>query len=189
MITLQEAKELAEGYKVVPISKEIMADIKTPIEVLRILKGVSKHCYMLESVENQEKWGRYTFLGYEPTMEITCMNGRMTIRNGKESTKMVSHPGEWMKEILQEYRSPKVACSMHTVCCARLILPHICFILAVMTWRWQGLRRKHLSNWKMERFIPFHWQEQGQEEQPSPRMNVWKRNFLPMKRNCQSTIC
>lgn len=108
MITLQEAKELAEGYKVVPISKEIMADIKTPIEVLRILKGVSKHCYMLESVENQEKWGRYTFLGYEPKMEITCMNGQMTIKNGKEITKTVSHPGERIKEILQEYTSPKV---------------------------------------------------------------------------------
>jgi len=108
MITLQEAKELAEGYKVVPVSKEIMADIKTPIEVLRILKGVSKHCYMLESVENQEKWGRYTFLGYEPKMEITCMNGQMTIRNGKEGTKPVSHPGECIKEILQEYKSPRV---------------------------------------------------------------------------------
>lgn len=48
VITLQEAKELAEGYKVVPISKEIMADIKTPMEVLRILKGVSKHCYTHE---------------------------------------------------------------------------------------------------------------------------------------------
>jgi len=108
VITLQEAKELAEGYKVVPISKEIMADIKTPMEVLRILKGVSKHCYMLESVENQEKWGRYTFLGYEPKMEITCMNGQMTIRNGKEATKAVEHPGESIKEILKEYTSPRV---------------------------------------------------------------------------------
>ena len=108
MITLQEAKELAKGYHVVPISKEIMADIRTPMQVLRILKGVSHHCYMLESVENQEKWGRYTFLGYDPKMEITCTNGKMTIRNGKEETKEVEHPGECIKEILQEYTSPKV---------------------------------------------------------------------------------
>lgn len=108
MITLQQAKELAKGYRVVPISKEIMADIKTPMEVLRILKGASSHCYMLESVENQEKWGRYTFLGYDPKMEITCMNGQMTIRNGKETVKTVDHPGECIKEILKEYTSPKV---------------------------------------------------------------------------------
>lgn len=108
MITLQQAKELARDYKVVPISREIMADIKTPMEVLRILKGVSSHCYMLESVENQEKWGRYTFLGYDPKMEITCTNGRMTIRNGKEEVRQTDHPGDVIKEILQEYRSPKV---------------------------------------------------------------------------------
>lgn len=108
MITLQEAKELAEGYQVLPISKEIMADLKTPMEVLRILKGASRHCYMLESVENQEKWGRYTFLGYEPKMEITCINGQMTIRNGREETKPADHPGECIKEVLKKYTSPKV---------------------------------------------------------------------------------
>ena len=108
MISLEEAKKLAEGYKVVPISKEILSDIRTPIEVLRILKGVSRHCYMLESMENQERWGRYTFLGYDPKMEITCMNGVMTIRNGSTQTKQVEHPGEAIKELLKEYTSPKV---------------------------------------------------------------------------------
>lgn len=108
MITLEEARELAKGYKVVPLSKEIMADIKTPMEVLRILKGVSRHCYMLESVENQEKWGRYTFLGYEPKMEITCVDGSMTVKNAGKQVRQVTHPGEVIKEILREYASPKV---------------------------------------------------------------------------------
>ena len=108
MITLQEAAELAEGYQIVPVSKEIMADLKTPIEVLRILKGASRHCYMLESVENQEMWGRYTFLGYDPKMEITCVDGQMTIRNGREETRPAAHPGEYIKEVLERYKSPKV---------------------------------------------------------------------------------
>ena len=108
MITLQEAAELAEGYQIVPVSKEIMADLKTPIEVLRILKGASRHCYMLESVENQEKWGRYTFLGYDPKMEITSVDGQMTIRNGREETRPAAHPGEYIKEVLERYKSPKV---------------------------------------------------------------------------------
>ena len=108
MISLEEAKKLGEGYKVVPISREILSDIRTPIEVLRILKGVSRHCYMLESVEHQERWGRYTFLGYDPKLEIACMNGKMTIRNGSTHTKTVKHPGEEIKELLKEYTSPKV---------------------------------------------------------------------------------
>ena len=108
MISLEEAKKLGEGYKVVPISREILSDIRTPIEVLRILKGVSRHCYMLESVKHQERWGRYTFLGYDPKLEIACMNGKMTIRNGSTHTKTVKHPGEEIKELLKEYTSPKV---------------------------------------------------------------------------------
>ena len=108
MISLKQAKELANGFKVIPISKEIMSDIKTPIQVLTILKNVSSHCYMLESVENQEKWGRYTFLGFDPTMEITCTNGKMVVKNGTVTTKEVTHPEIIIKEILEEYKSPKM---------------------------------------------------------------------------------
>ena len=108
MITLEEAREIAKGYKVVPISMEILSDIKTPIQVLRILKGVSRHCYMLESVENQEKWGRYTFLGYDPKMEITCINGNLTVRNGSVEERNVAHPRERIREILADYTSPNV---------------------------------------------------------------------------------
>ncbi len=108
MITFEEAKKLSEGYKVVPVSMEIMADIATPMQVLRILKGVSRHCYMLESVENQETWGRYTFLGYDPKLEITCTNGIMRIKNGHVEEKQVAHPGECIKKILKDYTSPKI---------------------------------------------------------------------------------
>lgn len=118
MITLEQAKQLSEGFKVIPISEEIMADIKTPMEVLKILKGVSSHCYMLESVEEQKVWGRYTFLGYDPKMEITCVEGEITIKtveskendtpNKKMTQKKVTHPREVIREILEEYKSPRI---------------------------------------------------------------------------------
>lgn len=84
-MTLEETKALAKkgDYKVIPISKEIYSDMRTPIEVLRILQNVSSHCYILESIEDTQKWGRYTFLGYHPTLEITYLNGVVTIRNEK----------------------------------------------------------------------------------------------------------
>lgn len=62
----EQIAELAKNYKTVPVSCELYSDIKTPIQVLKILKSVSNHCYMLESLEDSSKWGRYTFLGYEP---------------------------------------------------------------------------------------------------------------------------
>ena len=83
MMTLEQAKESGRGYKVIPISDEMMADVKTPIEVLKILKEVSSHVYLLESVEAQKQWGRYTFLGFEPTLEITALDGQVTVRRKK----------------------------------------------------------------------------------------------------------
>ena len=74
---LDEVKRIAaEGqYKVLPVSCEILSDRCTPIEALRILKNVSTHCYLLESVAERERWGRYTFLGFDPKLEFTFVGG------------------------------------------------------------------------------------------------------------------
>ena len=70
---LSDVRKLAdEGkYNVIPLSAEILSDVRTPIETMKVLKTVSTHCYMLESVAENEKWGRYTFLGFEPKTSVT----------------------------------------------------------------------------------------------------------------------
>ncbi|MCQ2506857.1 MAG: anthranilate synthase component I family protein [Lachnospiraceae bacterium] len=105
--TLDEVKAYAKKgeYKVIPVSCEVLSDFTTPMEVLRILKNVSKHCYLLESAAENEKWGRYTFLGYEPKMEITCINGEM--KAGNVSFK-VENPDIYLRQILSEYKSPSL---------------------------------------------------------------------------------
>ena len=74
--SIEEVKNISKNkeFKRIPISYELFSDIATPIEVLRILKGISKHCYMLESIEDAEKWGRYSFLGFNPLLEFTCQD-------------------------------------------------------------------------------------------------------------------
>ena len=89
-----------------PVSCEILADICTPIEALKILKNVSTHCYLLESAQPSEKWGRYTFLGLDPKMEITCRNGVM--KAGK-LTFETQNPSQVLREILAQYKSPRFA--------------------------------------------------------------------------------
>lgn len=103
---LDQVKELAAGgsYGVVPISTEILSDIKTPIAVLRILKNISGHCYLLESVADREKWGRYTFLGFDPRLELTCQDGRMKV--GMLSFESCD-PGKYIRQVLEQYRSPR----------------------------------------------------------------------------------
>jgi anthranilate synthase component 1 len=106
-----EAKALARDYACIPVSREIYSDKYTPIQVLEKLKNVSRHVYMLESVENQEKFGRYTFLGYEPSMEVTCTNGIMTVRDAENNLiteEKVSHPGEFIRRFVEEHKAPKL---------------------------------------------------------------------------------
>ncbi|MBR1703929.1 MAG: anthranilate synthase component I [Clostridia bacterium] len=104
--SLSEVKRIAEKgqYKVVPVSCEILADICTPIEVMQKLKNVSSHCYMLESVEDRTKWGRYTFLGFDPKLEVTCIDGLMQVGNLKFETE---DPASYIRQILTDYTSPK----------------------------------------------------------------------------------
>ena len=107
---LQEASALAAQsvYKCIPVSTELYSDLYTPIEVLRKLKRVSRHCYMLESIEDNEKWGRYTFLGYDPKLELTCTDGRLTVKNGTSMVFETKHPGEYIRQIVKENKSPRI---------------------------------------------------------------------------------
>ncbi|WP_036607483.1 anthranilate synthase component I [Oribacterium sp. P6A1] len=92
-------------YKYIPIAKEILSDFLTPISALRILKNVSDHVFMLESVEDREKWGRYTFIGFNPKMEITCMNGEFKAGGLRLQT---DRPFDYIRQILDEYRMPGI---------------------------------------------------------------------------------
>mgnify|MGYP005941780493 FL=1 len=106
MPALAEVKKIASEakYNVLPVSFEMLSDFITPIETMRILKNVSTHCYMLESAQSNETWGRYTFLGFDPKLEITCVNGEMKIGNLKVTTE---HPSDYLRQILADYKSPR----------------------------------------------------------------------------------
>ena len=113
--TLDQAKSLIDGgeYRRIPISREIFSDFTSPIQTLRVLQNVSHHCFLLESAEDRERWGRYTFLGFHPSVELTCMNGVVRIR-GEHTTdaqteeRTTTHPGAVLRELLDRYKSPKV---------------------------------------------------------------------------------
>ncbi|WP_297898174.1 anthranilate synthase component I family protein [Methanobrevibacter sp.] len=108
---IDKAKEIIDNgdYKVLPISCEILSDIKTPIEVLKILKNNSKHCFILESMEDLENWGRYTILGFDPTLEITCENNVLNIKGYKNINKKTKNPKKYINQIINENKSPKIS--------------------------------------------------------------------------------
>ncbi len=107
MFSLEELKQYVGKYDIVPVYKEILSDVRTPIAVLRALKNVSSHTYLLESAENNEQWGRYSFLGYNPILEISCKNHQMTIKGATTRTFTTDNPNDEIRTILNEYKSPK----------------------------------------------------------------------------------
>lgn len=104
--SIEEVRKLSESglYDIVPISAEILSDICTPIEAIRKLKSVSDHAYMLESIEDKENWGRYTFMGFDPKFEITCIDGHL-VSDGEELK--IKDPSGYLRDLMAVYRSPR----------------------------------------------------------------------------------
>ncbi|MCL2697655.1 MAG: anthranilate synthase component I family protein [Oscillospiraceae bacterium] len=100
---LEVAKAVNKSYHIIPVSTEMFADEITPVMLLKKLKKVSGNCFILESAEDSKRWGRYTFLGFDPKMEISCLNG-VTVVNGE-----VRHenPNAVIKQILDMHKSVK----------------------------------------------------------------------------------
>ena len=107
--SLEEVRRIAASgdYRRIPVARSIFADIRTPVETLRALQNVSSHCFLLESVEDSRQWGRYTFLGFDPSLEIACKNHELTVTSGSSRLKQhVDHPGEVIRQIVRDNRSP-----------------------------------------------------------------------------------
>ena len=107
--SFEEAKSISETgqCRVLPLSTEMYADMTTPIEVIKKIKNISRHCFILESAEDTKNWGRYTFLGFDPTMEITCLNGVMNITSDVTESFETDNPDRHIQEILDRHKSVK----------------------------------------------------------------------------------
>ena len=109
--TLEEVRKIAASgdYKLVPVKREILSDIRTPLETLRALQNVSNHCFLLESCEDNRQWGRYSFLGYAPDMTITSKDHELTVTSADgTNTSKCDNPGEYIKKIVEENKAPQL---------------------------------------------------------------------------------
>lgn len=110
--SLEEMHQLAAtgAYRVAPVSMELFADVRTPMEVLQALQSVSDHCFLLESAEEHRQWGRYTFLGYEPQLCVTCRDGELRCDHldGTVHTETTTDPAGFLRTVLAAHRSPRL---------------------------------------------------------------------------------
>ena len=104
--TLKEFKEKASQGNLIPVYKEIYADLDTPVSAYMKIRD-EKHSFLLESVEGGEKWARFCFLGCGPFTVVSSKGQTITItKNGKEETQSSEEgvsPLAVLKEMLSQY--------------------------------------------------------------------------------------
>ncbi|MDQ3591256.1 MAG: anthranilate synthase component I, partial [Actinomycetota bacterium] len=76
--TLEEARRLARDYDVVPLYAEFIGDLETPISAVLKFSGEA-NVFLLESAEAAERFGRYSFLGFDPKRTLSYRDGLYTI--------------------------------------------------------------------------------------------------------------
>lgn len=105
----EDARQYEAEYNLIPVCKEIYADIVTPITLLRRLKEIDSRYYLLESVEGGNRWGQYSFLGVNPLLQITCKDGYVTMKSGAMVTTEKKDAMDALRGLLAKYRSPKIS--------------------------------------------------------------------------------
>lgn len=104
----EEVREFLKSYKSVPVFREILIDSFTPVQMFNALYEAYENCFILESVDNGEQWGRYSFVGVNPKMEITLKDGKASVKTAYgEEISEISEPIGFLGGIISKYRSPR----------------------------------------------------------------------------------
>ena len=103
--SLEEFKQKANKGNLIPVYREILADMETPVSAFAKIDD-GRHSFLLESMEGGEKWARYSFLGSRPTIVVRSFGRAMeVVRNGKkEKLSFDRDPLDAIKKILSEYK-------------------------------------------------------------------------------------
>ncbi len=103
----EEVLKLKDSCSVIPIYKEIYADLATPITLLRKIACHSDKFFLLESIEGGEKWGRYSFIGFNPKARLAYKDGILTVTGEGERTVKTNTPYDEVRKYLANYTTPR----------------------------------------------------------------------------------
>ncbi len=106
----KEFIELAKHFNVIPVCIEILADTETPVSILQKFYKKNKPLFLLESIEGQERWARYSFLGTTPNQEIKIFSKNVEIIT-KGATKTIPHnrdPLNVIRHLIKKYKSAEI---------------------------------------------------------------------------------
>jgi anthranilate synthase component 1 len=113
--TFDEFRDLAHDATFVPVCREVLADLLTPVSAFLKVAENADHAFLFESVAGGEHLARYSFLGKDPFLVLRSAAGR-TIRQQDGRTEELAEPFmEALRELLARYRAPRVPGLRHDV--------------------------------------------------------------------------
>src|SRR5258706_20399 len=106
--SFEEFKELARRGTFVPVCKEIVADLLTPVSAFLKIAEHSDYAFLLESVEGGEHVGRYSFLGKDPFMLLRARDGQTIIERAGTTSHSPEPFIDVLRRMMADFRSPFV---------------------------------------------------------------------------------
>lgn len=103
--TLNVFKNLAKDAGLVPVFREIIADLDTPQTVFAKVAGEESHAFLFESLEGGEKWGRYSFIGLDPIITFESRGEEISIQQGDETQNKSGDPIDELKQLLASFNA------------------------------------------------------------------------------------
>jgi anthranilate synthase component 1 len=102
---LETFSNLAEEAKLVPVYREIVADLDTPLTIFAKVASQDSHAFLFESLEGGEKWGRYSFIGFDPLLTFTSFQEDMEIKRGDSVESLTGNPLVELRRLLASFRA------------------------------------------------------------------------------------
>jgi anthranilate synthase component I len=106
--TFEAFKELAQRGTFVPVYKEIVADLLTPVSAFLKVAEHADYAFLLESVEGGEQVARYSFLGKDPFLIVRARGGKVLIDRAGETTESDKPFTATIRELMAGFHSPFV---------------------------------------------------------------------------------
>ncbi|MBZ5559674.1 MAG: anthranilate synthase component I [Acidobacteriia bacterium] len=106
--SFEEFKDLARRGTFVPVCKEVVADLLTPVSAFLKIAEHADYAFLLESVEGGEHVGRYSFLGKDPFLILRARDGKTTIDRGGVTKESDQPFVDTLRRLMADFRSPFV---------------------------------------------------------------------------------
>ena len=106
--SFEQFKELASRGTFVPVVKEVIADLLTPVSAFLKIAEHSEHAFLLESVEGGEHVGRYSFLGKDPFLIVRAVEGRTIVERAGQTAEVPETFITTVRRLMADFRAPFV---------------------------------------------------------------------------------